>query len=158
MKKNIFIHPTAIIDKGAKIKKNTFIWHWTHLSGTARIGQNCTIGQNVYIGENVIIGNNVKIQNNVSIFDGVRIEDDVFCGPSVVFTNIKFPRAFINQKKRYIKTIVKKGSSIGANSTIICGNNIGSFAFVGAGSVVTKNVKSKTLVFGNPAKYIKKIK
>ena len=159
MKKNkYFIHDTSIKDNNVIIGDDTKIWHFCHISNNVKIGKNCVLGQNVFIGENVKIGNNVKIQNNVSIYDGVTIEDDVFCGPSVVFTNIKFPKSLINQKNSFVKTIVKNGCSIGANSTIICGTILGTNSFVGAGSVVTKNVEDQTLVYGNPAKFIRKIK
>ena len=145
---NPFIHPTAIVDKGAYIGNFTKIWHWTHISSEAKIGENCTLGQNVFIGNKVKIGNNVKVQNNVSI------EDDVFCGPSVVFTNVYNPRSKINRKNEYKKTLIKNGASIGANATIICGNTIGSFAFIGAGAVVNKDVKPYSLLVGVPAKQI----
>ena len=155
--KNYFVHKSSIIDKGAKIGKATKIWHWCHISKKSVIGKKCVLGQNVYVGENVKIGNNVKIQNNVSLFDGVVIEDDVFIGPSVTFTNVINPRAFINRKTSFKKTIVKKGCSIGANSTIICGVKLDSYSFIGAGSVVTKNVDKYSLVKGNPANFFKKI-
>ncbi|MBO6974253.1 MAG: N-acetyltransferase [Prochlorococcus marinus CUG1435] len=151
---NPFVHPTAIVDKGAYIGNFTKIWHWTHISSEAKIGENCTLGQNVFIGNKVTIGNNVKVQNNVSIYDMVSIEDDVFCGPSVVFTNVYNPRSKINRKNEYQKTLIKKGASIGANATIICGNTIGSFAFIGAGAVVNKDVKPYSLLVGVPAKQI----
>lgn len=155
--KNYFLHKTSLIDKNVKIGENTKIWHFCHISTGARIGKNCKIGQNVFIGEGVRIGNNVKIQNNVSVYSGVTIEDDVFIGPSVVFTNVKKPRSFIDKKKKYEKTKIMKGATLGANSTIICGNDIGEYSFVGAGSVVTKSVKKETTVVGNPAKKIKNI-
>ena len=155
--KNFFVHNSSIIDKDVKIGKSTKIWHFCHISSGARIGKNCKIGQNVYIGEGVKIGNNVKIQNNVSVYSGVTIKNDVFIGPSVVFTNVIKPRAYINKFKKYDKTIINKGATLGANSTIVCGNNIGEYSFIGAGSVVTKSVKKKTLVVGNPAKKIKTI-
>ena len=145
------IHSTAVIDKGATILEGTQIWHWTHVSSSAKIGKNCSIGQSCFFGNNSIIGNNVKIQNNVSVFDNVIIEDDAFIGPSVVFTNVVNPRSFISRKKEYKKTIIKKGSSIGANSTIICGKIIGEYAFIGAGSVVTKNISNFSLTYGVPA-------
>ena len=127
---NYFIHNTSFLDKNVVIGKDTKIWHFCHISTNAKIGKNCILGQNVFIGENVIIGNNVKIQNNVSIYDGVEIKNNVFIGPSVVFTNVKYPRAKISQKKKYIKTVVLSGASIGANSTIICGISIGSNSFI----------------------------
>lgn len=152
MKSIFYIHESSIVDKNVKIGKGSKIWHWCHISKNSKIGKDCVIGQNVFIGENVAIGDNVKIQNNVSLYDGVIIEDDVFLGPSCVFTNVLNPRAFINKKKKFEKTLVKKGSTIGANSTIICGLTIGSYSFIGAGSVVTKNVLNYRLVYGNPAK------
>ncbi len=158
MKKNYFLHKTSIIDKEVKIGKKTKIWHWCHISKGAEIGVDCVIGQNVFIGEDVKIGNGVKIQNNVSIYKGVKIEDDVFVGPSVVFTNVKFPRSKINQKNNFFKTIICKGSTLGANSTIVCGIKIGKNSFVGAGSVVTRNVRDNYLVYGNPAKHKKILK
>lgn len=151
---NTFIHPTAIIDQGAQIGKNSQVWHWTHISKDAVIGKNCKFGQNVFIANQVKIGNNVKIQNNVSVYDQVFIEDDVFCGPSVVFTNVYNPRSFINRKCEYRKTVIKKGVSLGANSTIICGITIDEYAFIGAGSVINKNIISYALVVGNPGKQI----
>ena len=151
------IHPTAIIDEGAEVENNSKIWHFTHVMSSAKIGSNCSIGQNCFIGENVVIGNNVKIQNNVSIYDGVVIEDDVFIGPSVVFTNVKFPKSSSPVNKNYEKTLVKKSASIGANSTIICGNTLGENCFVGAGSVVTKSLEENSLYYGNPARFIKKL-
>ena len=149
-----FTHKTSIIDKNVIIGSNSKIWAWTHISKNVRIGSNCTIGENVFIGENVKIGNNVKIQNNVSIFDGVELEDFVFCGPSVVFTNVKNPRSFLSRNKNYELTLVMANSTIGANSTIVCGINIGIYSFVGAGSVVTKNVNNYSMVIGNPAKHV----
>ncbi|MAJ81409.1 MAG: N-acetyltransferase [Legionellales bacterium] len=148
---NYYKHPTSVIDKNVVIGDNTKIWHFCHITSGAQIGENCTIGQNVFIGGKAKIGKNVKIQNNVSIFDSVEIEDDVFCGPSCVFTNVINPRAFINRKSEFLKTIVRKGATIGANSTVICGNEIGKFSFIGAGSVVTKNIRPHSLVYGNPA-------
>jgi len=150
--KDFFVHNTSIIDEGVKIGKGTKIWHWSHVSKNSKIGKNSTIGQGCFIGNNVKIGNNCKIQNHVSIFDGVILEDGVFIGPSTTFTNVKNPRSHINQKKKYIKTVVKKGVSIGANSTIVCGIKLDDFCFIGAGSVVTKNVKKYNLVYGNPAR------
>ena len=149
-----FVHDTSIVDNGAIIGNETKIWHWSHISSSSIIGNNCSIGQNVYIGNNVRIGNNVKIQNNVSIYDGVEIEDDVFCGPSMVFTNVKNPRSIINQKDKFIKTLVKKGATLGANCTIVCGILIDEFSFVGAGSLVNKNLKKFGLYVGVPANQI----
>ena len=150
-----FKHVTAIIDEPANIGDGTKIWHFSHVSEKAKIGKNVIIGQNVFIGKGVIIGNGCKIQNNVSIYEGVTLEDHVFVGPSVVFTNVNMPRANIEQKHNFLKTLVKKGASIGANSTIICGNILEENCFIGAGSLVTKSVKAKTMVFGSPAKFIK---
>ena len=147
-------HETAIIDKGAKIGKDTKIWHWTHISGECEIGADCSLGQGVYVASKVKIGNNVKIQNNVSIFDSVIIEDDVFCGPSMVFTNVINPRSFIERKTEYKETLVKKGASLGANSTIVCGVTIGEYSFVAAGATVVNDVNSFALVAGVPAKQI----
>ncbi len=149
-----FAHSSAIIDKGAQIGDGTKIWHFTHLMATCTLGMNCILGQNVYVDNNVIIGNGVKIQNNVSIYDGVIIEDDVFLGPSMVFTNIINPRSFIERKDEFKKTTIRKGASIGANATIICGIEIGEYAMIGAGAVVTKNVPPYALVVGNPSKEV----
>ena len=154
MEKDFFIHESSYIDLPCKIGSNTNIWHFSHIMKNSEIGKNCNIGQNVFVSSNVIIGNNVKIQNNVSIYTGVICEDNVFLGPSMVFTNVINPRSHINRRKEYMKTIVKKGSSIGANATIICGNNIGKFSLIGAGSVVTKDVPDYALMVGNPAKQI----
>ena len=148
------IHPSSIVDKGALIGENTKIWHWVHICKDAVIGKNCTLGQNVFISNKVLIGNNVKIQNNVSIYDNVKLEDDVFCGPSMVFTNVINPRAAISRRDEFRSTLVKKGSTLGANSTIICGITIGEFAFVAAGAVVTKNVRPFALVRGVPARQV----
>ncbi len=145
-------HPSAVIDEGCIIGKGTKVWHFSHIMPNCTIGENCNIGQNVVISPDVIIGNNVKIQNNVSIYTGVTCEDDVFLGPSMVFTNVNNPRSAINRRDQYSKTVVKKGASIGANATIVCGHDIGRFAFIGAGAVVTKNVPDYALVVGNPAK------
>ena len=145
------IHHTAIVDGGATIGAGTKIWHWTHICEKAKIGNNCSIGQNVFISNNVIIGNNVKIQNNISVYDNVVLEDDVFCGPSSVFTNVINPRSHIPRKDQYKNTIVKKGATIGANATIICGNTIGEYAFIGAGCVVNREIKPFELVVGVPA-------
>ncbi len=145
-------HQTAVIDEGAIIDEDTQIWHFCHVMPYAVIGKKCNIGQNVFIDNNVKIGNAVKIQNNVSVYNGVIIEDDVFIGPSVVFTNVINPRSFIERKNEFKPTLVKKGASIGANATIVCGIEIGEYAFVAAGAVVTKNVKAHALVMGNPAR------
>lgn len=150
---NVLIHPTAIIDEGAKIGEGTKIWHFCHVMPSAIIGANCIIGQNAFIDNNTIIGNGVKIQNNVSVYNGVIVEDDVFLGPSMVFTNVINPRSFIERKNEFKKTVVKKGATIGANATIVCGIEIGEYAFIGAGSVVTKPVPAFALAYGNPAKH-----
>jgi UDP-2-acetamido-3-amino-2,3-dideoxy-glucuronate N-acetyltransferase len=152
MEKEYFAHETAVIDEGCTIGKGTRIWHFTHIMSNSVIGENCNIGQNVVVSPEVVLGNNVKIQNNVSIYTGVVCEDDVFLGPSMVFTNVINPRSAIIRKEQYARTLVKKGASIGANATIVCGNNIGEFAFIGAGAVVTKDVPPFALVVGNPAK------
>ncbi|MGC1390340.1 MAG: DapH/DapD/GlmU-related protein [Bacteroidales bacterium] len=152
MEKEYFAHETAVIDDGCKIGKGTKIWHFSHIMTGSEIGENCNIGQNVVISPGVKLGNNVKVQNNVSIYTGVTCEDDVFLGPSMVFTNVINPRSAIVRKDHYYTTIVEKGSSIGANSTIICGNKIGTYSFIGAGAVVTKDVKPYALVVGNPAR------
>lgn len=149
---SFFIHPTAIADEGCTIGEGTHIWHFSHLSEGCIIGCNCIIGQNVFIGRNVRLGNNVKVQNNVSLYEGVYCEDDVFIGPSAVFTNIINPRSTINRKKEFKPTVIKRGATIGANATIVCGVEIGEFAFVGAGAVVTKNVLPSALMIGNPAR------
>ncbi len=154
MEKQFFCHETAIVDEGCLIGKGTKIWHFSHIMSNCVIGENCNIGQNVVVSPEVILGNNVKVQNNVSIYTGVICEDDVFLGPSMVFTNVINPRSAINRKSEYAKTVVKKGATIGANATIICGNNIGEYAFIGAGSVVVKEVKPYSLVVGNPSKHI----
>jgi UDP-2-acetamido-3-amino-2,3-dideoxy-glucuronate N-acetyltransferase len=152
MEKEYFAHETAVIDNGCKIGKGTKIWHFSHVMTGSEIGENCNIGQNVVISPGVKLGRNVKVQNNVSIYTGVICEDDVFLGPSMVFTNVINPRSAIIRKDNYYITIVEKGASIGANSTIVCGNKIGTFAFIGAGAVVTKDVKPYALVVGNPAR------
>lgn len=154
MNKDYFVHESSYVDEPCEIGKGTKIWHFSHVMQNAKIGENCNIGQNVVISPNVVIGNNVKIQNNVSVYTGVICEDDVFLGPSCVFTNVINPRAFIERKNEYKKTIVKKGASVGANATIVCGHNIGSYAFVGAGAVVTKDVPDYALVIGSPAKVV----
>ncbi len=147
-----FVHETAVVDPGCQIGAGSKIWHFSHLMGGSEIGENCTIGQNVFIAAGVVLGNNAKVQNNVSLYSGVVCEDDVFLGPSAVFTNVTNPRSAISRRDQYRKTIVRSGASIGANATIICGNEIGQFAFVGAGAVVTKNVPAYALVTGNPAR------
>ena len=149
--KDYFSHPAAIIDEGCTIGKGTKIWHFSHIMPGAVIGKNCIIGQNVMIGSNVILGDNVRIQNNVSVYEGVVCEDDVFLGPSAVLTNVINPRSAISRKTEFKSTIIRKGATIGANATIVCGNEIGSFSFIGAGAVVTKSVKSYALMVGNPA-------
>jgi UDP-2-acetamido-3-amino-2,3-dideoxy-glucuronate N-acetyltransferase len=151
---DFFAHETAIIDEGCTIGKGTKIWHFSHIMSGCIIGENCNIGQNVVIAPQVVLGNNVKVQNNVSIYTGVTCDDDVFLGPSMVFTNVINPRSAINRRNQYAKTHVGKGATIGANATIICGNNIGPYAFIGAGAVVTKPVKPYALVVGNPARQI----
>jgi UDP-2-acetamido-3-amino-2,3-dideoxy-glucuronate N-acetyltransferase len=148
---NYFAHPTAVIDEGCGIGEGTKIWHFTHLMPGCKIGRDCILGQNVMVASNVKLGNNVKVQNNVSIYEGVICEDDVFLGPSMVFTNVINPRSAISRKHEYLQTLVRKGATIGANATIICGNEIGEYAFIGAGAVVTKPVPAYALVTGNPA-------
>jgi UDP-2-acetamido-3-amino-2,3-dideoxy-glucuronate N-acetyltransferase len=147
-----FVHPSSIVEQPSSIGEDTKIWHFCHIMPHVNIGKNCTIGQNVFVGENVDIGNNVKIQNDVSVFEGVTIEDDVFCGPSCVFTNIKVPRSQVPQKGKYTPTLVKRGATIGANATIVCGNTIGSYSLIGAGSVVTHDIPDYAVVYGNPAR------
>ncbi len=154
MATNYFAHETAVIDDNCSIGDGTKIWHFSHIMSNSTIGYKCNLGQNVVVSPAVILGNNVKVQNNVSIYTGVICEDDVFLGPSMVFTNVINPRSAVIRKDEYKKTIVKKGASIGANATIICGNNIGEYALIGAGSVVTKEIKPYALVVGNPAKQI----
>lgn len=149
---NYFIHESAIVDAGAQIGKGAKIWHFTHIMSTAVIGDNCSIGQNVFIAGDVRLGANVKVQNNVSIYSGVVCEDDVFLGPSMVFTNVINPRSAIERKNEFKSTLVKKGATIGANATIVCGITIGAYAFIGAGAVVTKSIEDYVLVTGNPAK------
>lgn len=150
----ITVHPSAIVDDGAQIGDGSRVWHFVHICGGARIGERCSFGQNVFVGNDVEIGNNVKVQNNVSIYDAVRIEDDVFCGPSMVFTNVYNPRAAITRKDEYRKTVIRKGATLGANSTIVCGVTIGEFAFVGAGAVINKDVPAYALMVGVPARQI----
>jgi UDP-2-acetamido-3-amino-2,3-dideoxy-glucuronate N-acetyltransferase len=152
--KKYFAHETAIIDEGCDVGEGTKIWHFSHIMPGCKIGSNCNIGQNVVVSPQVILGNNVKVQNNVSIYTGVICEDDVFLGPSMVFTNVTNPRSAVNRRGNYTKTIVKKGASIGANATIVCGHNIGEYAFIGAGTVVTKEVPPYALMVGNPSKQI----
>ncbi len=152
MEKNYFAHETAVIDEGCTIGSGTKIWHFSHIMKDCVMGEKCNIGQNVVISPGVILGNNVKIQNNVSLYTGVTCDDDVFLGPSCVFTNVINPRSAVNRREQYTKTHVGKGASIGANATIVCGHDIGKFAFIGAGAVVTKNIPDFAVVIGNPAK------
>lgn len=149
-----FIHPTAVIDQGADIGERTRVWHWVHICSGAKIGEECSLGQNVYIGDDVLIGNKVKVQNGVSIYDAVTLEDGVFCGPSMVFTNVRNPRAEVSRKGEYRRTVVRKGATLGANCTVVCGITIGEYAFIGAGAVVAKDVKPFALVVGVPARQI----
>ena len=149
-----FAHLTAVIDDGCQIGNGTKIWHFSHLMNGCVLGKNCNIGQNVVISPDVVLGNNVKVQNNVSVYTGVTCDDDVFLGPSCVFTNVVNPRSAVNRKSEYAKTHVGKGATIGANATIVCGHEIGAYAFIGAGAVVTKNVPSYALLVGNPARHI----
>jgi UDP-2-acetamido-3-amino-2,3-dideoxy-glucuronate N-acetyltransferase len=150
--RSYYVHPTAVIDEGCEIGAGTKIWHFSHIMSNCRIGVNCNLGQNVVVSPEVILGNNVKVQNNVSIYTGVICEDDVFLGPSMVFTNVINPRSAVNRRGQYAKTVVKHGATIGANATILCGHDIGRFAFIGAAAVVTKTVPDYALVVGNPAK------
>jgi len=152
MNKEYFAHETAVIDEGCKIGKGTKIWHFSHIMSGSELGENCNVGQNVVVSPGVKLGNNVKVQNNVSIYTGVICDDDVFLGPSMVFTNVINPRSAIVRKEEYLETIVEKGATVGANSTIVCGHIIGRFAFIGAGAVVTKDIKPYALVVGNPAR------
>ena len=154
MNKNFFIHESSIIDEPCEIGEETKIWHFSHIMSNCKIGKKCNIGQNVVISPNVTLGSNVKVQNNVSIYTGVVCEDDVFLGPSMVFTNVINPRSAVIRRNDYMSTVVKKGASIGANATIVCGNDIGKFSFIGAGAVVTKEVQDYSLVVGNPSKHI----
>jgi UDP-2-acetamido-3-amino-2,3-dideoxy-glucuronate N-acetyltransferase len=149
--KKYFVHESSYVDDGAEIGEGTKIWHFCHIMSGAKIGKNCSLGQNVNIGSRAVIGNGVKIQNNVSVYDDVIIEDGVFCGPSCVFTNVINPRAFVERKTEYKKTVVKKGASIGANATIVCGITIGEYVLIGAGSIVTKDIPPYALAYGNPA-------
>lgn len=148
------VHFTAIIDEGADIGEGTRVWHWSHICAGAKIGGNCSIGQNVFVSNKVVIGNNVKIQNNVSVYDNVTIEDDVFCGPSMVFTNVYNPRSFIERKNEYRRTLVKRGATLGANSTIVCGIVIGEYSFIAAGATVIRDVKPYAMIAGVPGKQI----
>lgn len=150
--KPVFVHPSSIIDDGAQVGAGSKIWHFCHLMPTCKVGENCNIGQNVFIDNNTVIGNGVKIQNNVSVYNGVVIEDGAFLGPSMVFTNVINPRSFIERKSEFKKTLIGKGATIGANATIICGIEIGAYALIGAGAVVTKNVPAYALMIGNPAR------
>jgi UDP-2-acetamido-3-amino-2,3-dideoxy-glucuronate N-acetyltransferase len=152
--KRYFAHPTAIIDDGCEIGDNVKIWHFSHVMPGCKIGDNCNLGQNVVVSPQVILGRNVRVQNNVSIYEGVICEDDVFLGPSMVFTNVVNPRSAISRKHEYLSTWVRKGATIGANATIICGNEIGEYAFIGAGAVITRNVAPYALVVGNPSRQI----
>jgi UDP-2-acetamido-3-amino-2,3-dideoxy-glucuronate N-acetyltransferase len=152
MDKKYYAHPTAIIDEGCEIGEGAKIWHFSHIMPNCKIGDGCNIGQNVVVSPEVVLGRNVKVQNNVSIYTGVVCEDDVFLGPSMVFTNVVNPRSAVNRKTQYAKTLVKKGATIGANATVVCGHDIGKYAFIGAGAVVTKSVPNYALVVGNPAK------
>lgn len=148
------IHSTAVVDPGAQIGTDTRIWHWTHICGQARIGARCSLGQNVFVANDVVIGDNVKIQNNVSIYDGVLLEDDVFCGPSMVFTNVYNPRSAVSRKDEYRPTLVRQGATLGANCTIVCGHTIGRYAFIGAGAVVLTDIADYALMVGVPAKQV----
>jgi UDP-2-acetamido-3-amino-2,3-dideoxy-glucuronate N-acetyltransferase len=150
----VTVHSTAIVDEGARIGDGSRVWHWVHISGGAQIGEHCSFGQNVFVGNDVVIGNNVKVQNSVSIYDAVTLEDDVFCGPSMVFTNVYNPRSAVARKAEYRKTIVRQGATLGANCTIVCGNTVGRYAFVGAGSVVNRDAPDFALMVGVPARQI----
>lgn len=154
MSNTYYAHPTAVIDEGCEIGAGTKIWHFSHIMPGCKLGEKCNIGQNVVISPDVVLGNNVKVQNNVSLYTGVTCDDDVFLGPSCVFTNVTNPRSAVNRKNQYAKTRVGKGASIGANATIVCGHDIGAFAFIGAGAVVTKNVPAYALLVGNPARQL----
>ena len=154
MKKSYFVHESSYVDQPCKIGRGSKIWHFSHIMQNSVIGKNCNIGQNVLISSDVKIGNNVKIQNNVSIYTGVVCEDDVFLGPSMVFTNVINPRSAVNRRSKFLETVLKKGATVGANATIVCGNTLGKYCFVGAGSVVTKNINDYSLVIGNPARHV----
>lgn len=151
---SVTIHPTAIVDEGVQIGDGSRVWHWVHISGGAKIGRDCSFGQNVFVGNRVVIGNNCKVQNNVSLYDNVTLEDDVFCGPSMVFTNVYNPRSAVSRKDEYRSTLVKRGVTMGANSTVVCGITLGEYAFVAAGAVINRNVKPYALMAGVPAKQI----
>jgi UDP-2-acetamido-3-amino-2,3-dideoxy-glucuronate N-acetyltransferase len=152
--KNFYVHPTAVIDEGCEIGNGTKIWHFSHIMSNCIIGENCNLGQNVVVSPEVVLGKNVKVQNNVSIYTGVTCEDDVFLGPSMVFTNVTNPRSAVNRRGQYAKTRVGRGATVGANATIVCGHDIGKYAFIGAGAVVTKHVPDYALVIGNPARHV----
>jgi len=154
MEKNYFVHESSYVDEPCEIGEGTKIWHFSHVMTGSKIGRRCNIGQNVVISPQVIIGDNVKIQNNVSVYTGVELEDDVFCGPSMVFTNVTNPRSRVPRKDEYRKTLVRRGASIGANATIVCGNTIGRYAFIGAGAVVTRDVPDYAIVVGNPGRVV----
>ena len=149
---SVVVHPSAIVDEGASLGAGTQVWHWVHICAGARIGDGCSLGQNVFVGNRAVLGNNVHVQNNVSLYDDVTLEDDVFCGPSMVFTNVINPRSHVSRKDEYRKTLVRRGASIGANATIVCGVTIGRYAFIGAGAVVTRNVPDFGLLVGVPAR------
>ena len=151
---SVTIHPTAIVDEGAQIGDGSRVWHWVHISGGAQIGRDCSFGQNVFVGNRVVIGNNCKIQNNVSVYDNVTLEDDVFCGPSMVFTNVYNPRSAVSRKDEYRNTLVKRGATLGANCTLVCGVTVGEYAFVAAGAVINRDVKPYALMAGVPARQI----
>lgn len=151
---NYTVHPTAIVDAGAQIGAGSRIWHWVHICAKARIGARCSFGQNVFVGDDVIIGDNCKVQNNVSIYDAVTLEDDVFCGPSMVFTNVYNPRSAVTRKDEYRRTVIQQGATLGANSTIVCGVTVGRYAFIGAGAVVNRDVKPYALMVGVPARQV----
>jgi len=151
---NYQVHATAIIDSGARIGQGSRIWHWVHICSGAHIGENCSFGQNVFVGNNVVVGNNVKIQNNVSVYDNITLEDDVFCGPSMVFTNVYNPRSTVSRKDEYRNTLIRQGATLGANSTIVCGVTIGEYAFIGAGAVINKDVPGFALMVGVPARQV----
>jgi UDP-2-acetamido-3-amino-2,3-dideoxy-glucuronate N-acetyltransferase len=154
MENDVYVHPSSVVDDGARIGEGTKIWHFSHIMSRATIGQRCNIGQNVYVDNNVQVGNGVKIQNNVSLYNGVVVEDDVFLGPSMVFTNVVNPRSFIERKTEFKPTYLRKGATIGANATIVCGVEIGAYALIGAGSVIIRNVKPYAMMVGNPARQI----